>query len=69
MEALKATEQQKQELENKYLKGYELEFVKDADGNWVVGAGVLTNPNFSPIHEALAQLEQIPSNPRKTQKI
>jgi len=69
MEVLKATEQQKQELEKKYLKGCELQFVKDADGNWIVGAGVVTNINFAPIHEELKQLQIIPHNPRRTQKI
>jgi len=64
MEVLKATEQQKQELEKKYLKGCELEFVEDADGNWIVGVGVLSNPNFAPIHEELKELELIDHNPK-----
>jgi len=67
MEVLKATEQQKQELEKKYLKWCELEFVEDADGNWIVGVGVLTNLNFAPIHDELAELEIIPHNPKKVQ--
>ena len=66
MEVLKATEQQKQELENEYLNGYKLEFTQDADGNWITGTGVLTSPNFAPIHEDLSKLEKISHNPKKS---
>ena len=69
MEVLKATPEQKLQLEGEYLNGYRLTFIEDADGNWIVGTGVATNPNFAPIHEELKQLQTIPHNPRRTQKI
>lgn len=67
MEVLKATEQQKQQLEGEYLNGYRLTFIEDADGNWIVGTGVTTNPNFAPIHEDLSKLEIISHKPKKVQ--
>ena len=66
MEVRKATEQQKQQLEGEYLNGYRLTFIEDADGNWITGIGVLTNPNFAPIHEDLSKLEKISHNPKKS---
>ena len=67
MEALKATEQQKQQLEGKYLNGYRLSFIEDAHGNWITGIGVLTSPSFAPIHDELSKLEIIPHKPKKVQ--
>lgn len=69
MIVIKATPEQKKQLEGEYLNGYRLTFIEDADGNWIVGVGVLTNPNFAPIHEELKELQVIPHNPRRTQKI
>ena len=66
MEVLKATEQQKQQLESEYLNGYRLSFIEDADDNWITGIGVLTSPNFAPIHEDLSKLEKISHNPKKS---
>lgn len=67
MKVLKATPEQKQQLEGEYLNGYKLEFTQDADGNWIVGVGVLNNPSFASIHDELAELEIIPHNPKKVQ--
>ena len=66
MEVLKATEQQKLQLEGEYLNGYRLSFIEDADGNWITGIGVLTSPNFAPIHDELSKLEKISHNPKKS---
>jgi len=67
MEVLKATPEQKLQLEGEYLNGYRLSFIEDADGNWITGIGVFTSPNFAPIHDELAELEIIPHNPKKVQ--
>ena len=66
MEVLKATPEQKLQLEGEYLNGYRLSFIEDADGNWITGIGVLTSPNFAPIHEDLSKLEKISHNPKKS---
>jgi len=50
------------------LNGYEnfifkLEFFLDNNGNYIIGIGVLTDPNFLEIREQLQQLEQIEYTP------
>ena len=64
MEVLKATEEQKDRLEGTHLNGY-LQFIQDADDNWIVGMGVIDNPNFTEIREELSSLERIEHNPKK----
>jgi len=66
MEVLKATPEQKLQLEGEYLNGYRLSFIEDADGNWITGIGVFTSPNFAPIHDELSKLEKISHNPKKS---
>ena len=63
MKVLKATEQEYNEL-NGYRNGNSvLEFVKDADGNWIVGKSVLSDIAFLPIRPQLEELEEIEFNP------
>lgn len=47
-------------------KSSELLFIKDGSDRWIVGIEVLSDPNFSEIHDQLNQLERIeytPPNP------
>jgi hypothetical protein len=63
MKVLKATQQQYESL-NGYQSGvHKLEFVKDADDNWIVGVNVKSSPVFSGIHDTLSELEEIEYNP------
>jgi hypothetical protein len=50
------------------LNGYmhnssKLLFVKDGSGRWIVGLGVLNDPNFAEIHDQLELLERIEYTP------
>lgn len=59
---LKANEEQFLDL-NFYTNGLSiLEFVKDADDNWIVSENVLADPAFLPIRPQLNELERIPYN-------
>lgn len=63
MNILKANTDQYNEL-NGYRKGNNvLQFIKDADDNWIVGTEVLTNANFIAIRPQLELLEVIKHNP------
>ena len=64
MIVLKATDEQKDRLEGTHLNGY-LQFIQDADDNWIVGVGVINNSNFIEIREELNSLERIEHNPKK----
>ena len=64
MIVLKATEEQKDRLEGIHLNGY-LQFIQDVDDNWIVGVGVIDNPNFYEIGEELNSLERIENKPKK----
>lgn len=62
MEVLRATTEQYNKL-NGYVNGLVvLEFVH-TDIGWIVGAGVLDNPDYSHIHDELSELEVIDYNP------
>jgi hypothetical protein len=62
---LKATESQYNEL-NGYTNGNSLlEFVQDANDNWVVGEEVLNDVAFADIHQELSTLEKINYVPKK----
>ena len=63
MDVLKATETQRIELEGNYLNCSELNFFKDANGFWIVGENVKTDPDFISIWPQLNELEVIPYNP------
>ena len=59
MKVLKATLKQKTVLEGFYEDGYELRFIEDANGNWVVNDKVVTNGHFLSIREQLQALPLI----------
>jgi hypothetical protein len=59
MKVLKATLAQKEALEGFYEEGYELRFVEDANGNWVVNDKVVTNGHFLSIRKQLQALPLI----------
>jgi hypothetical protein len=67
MKVLKATLAQKQALEGTYLNGAVLQFVEDANGNWVVNQSVLNDANFDSIHEQLSTLPLIDFQPKETE--
>jgi len=57
---LKATTLQKNTLHG-YSHGVSrLEFIQDANGNWVTGKGILSNPDFAGILPQLEALVEIP---------
>ena len=62
---LKATPAQKNQLEGDYNNGHIIRFIEDADGNWILGVSILTDPNFAEINAALDNLPRIPYNPQK----
>jgi hypothetical protein len=62
---LKATEQQKKDLEGNYNNGNIIRFIQDADGNWIIGEDVLTDPNFAEVHDQLNELGKIEYKPKK----
>jgi hypothetical protein len=59
MKVLKATLAQKEALEGLYEEGYELRFIEDAKGNWVVNDKVVNNGHFLSIREQLQSLPLI----------
>lgn len=65
VKVLKATLEQKQSLEGVYEEGYVLEFVEDANGNWVVNDKVVTNGHFLAIREQLLALPIIDFIPKE----
>lgn len=59
MKVLHANEEQYKNL-NGYKNDFSLlEFTKDALDRWIVGMGVLKDPNFLEIHDQLNELEEI----------
>jgi hypothetical protein len=56
MNVLKATDEQKQQLEGFYANGAYLQFIKDAFDNNVVNEAVLYDDNFLSIREILYSL-------------
>ena len=65
IKVLKATLKQKQALEGFYEDGYELKFIEDANGNWVVNDKVITNGHFLEIREQLQALPMIDYVPKE----
>jgi hypothetical protein len=59
MKVLKATLQQKKELEGTYLNGAVLQFIQDSKDNWVINVNVLTDHSFEAIHKELSNLTEI----------
>ena len=64
MKVLKANETQYKELNGYEKLPNRLEFVKDADNNWIVGDNVIDFDGFSEIKDKLQQLEVIDYNPK-----
>lgn len=65
MKVLKATLKQKNALEGFYEEGYELRFIEDANGNWVVNDKVVNNGHFLSIREQLQALPLIDYVPKE----
>jgi hypothetical protein len=62
---LKATNTQKTAIHG-YENGISrIEFIKDGNGNWIVGKGVIDNPDFAPILPQLLDLSEIDYVPPK----
>ena len=55
--------EQYNDLNGYKYKSSELLFVKDGSDRWIVGTNVLTDPNFSAIHDQLDELERIEYTP------
>ena len=67
IKVLKATDVQYNNLNGRVNGNSRIEFIKDADGNWIIGKEVLTDPNWQAIWPDLNQLEDIPFNPVVTE--
>lgn len=67
MKVIKATLKQKNSLEGFYEEGYELKFIEDANGNWVVNDKVITNGHFLSIRDKLENLPIIDYIPKETE--
>lgn len=63
MKVLRATQEQYNALNGYTNKNNVLQFVKDAEDNWILGNQVLTDNAFLEIRPQLEQLEEIPYNP------
>lgn len=63
IDVLKATNEQYNSLNGRVNGNSKIQFIKDADGNWIVGKEVLTDPVWQVIWPDLNQLEEIPFNP------
>lgn len=66
-QVLKATEAQYNAI-NGYTQGNnKIEFIQDANDNWIIGKSVLTDIAFSEILPQLQELEEIPFNPKRVE--
>ncbi len=65
MKVLKATNTQRIALEGTYFNGAVLQFIQDANNDYVVNESVLIDPNFEAIHEQLASLPKIDYLPKQ----
>ena len=63
IQVLKATESQYNSLNGRINGNNKLEFVKDANSNWIIGKKVLSDQTWQDIWPELHQLEEIPFNP------
>ena len=63
MRVLKASDYQKRKLQGEQREGFKINFVKDADGNWIIGKGILENPAFADLRSSLERLNEIEHNP------
>ena len=63
IQVLKATEAEYNSL-NGLVNGInKIEFIKDANNNWIVGKQVLSDPKWESIKSQLLELEEIDFNP------
>lgn len=65
MTVLAATQNQYNALNGYRNRNSVLQFVKDADNNWIVGKQVLTDEAFVAIRPQLEALEEIDHNPKQ----
>lgn len=63
MEVLKATQQQYEALNGYKNIVSRVEFIKDADGNWITNIENIDNPNFAEIKAELESMERITFKP------
>jgi hypothetical protein len=66
MKVLKATLYKKNKLEGIYKNGAMLQFIKDAENNWVVNEAVLNDENFAEIKKQLELFPLIDYLPKET---
>ena len=59
MKVLKATQEQYEQLNGYQNEVHRLEFIKDANDNWIVGMQVLNCSAFESILDQLNELEEI----------
>jgi len=64
MKVLKATTTKKNQLQGIYNNGAYLQFIQDANNNWVVNDAVLLDNNFEEIKEQLEELPIIDFQPK-----
>ena len=63
MMVLKATTEQYNNINNYSNGSYVLQFIKDANDNWVVSENLLNEPVFGALHDQLNELERIEYEP------
>jgi hypothetical protein len=67
MKVLKATLYKKNKLEGIYKNGSVLQFIKDANNNYVVNDAVLFDPDFEEIKDQLELLPLIDYEPKQVE--
>ena len=63
MTVLRASEYQKNNLHGQRRGNHVIEFTRDADGEWVIGKGILDNNHFDDLKSKLVRLKEIEHNP------
>ena len=63
MMVLKATTEQYNNINNYSNGSYVLQFIKDANDNWVVSENLLNESVFEAVHDQLNELERIEYEP------
>lgn len=63
IQVLKATEAQYNAINGRVSGNSKIEFLKDANNNWIIGKEVLIDPAWQPIRPELNQLSEIDFNP------
>lgn len=63
MKVLKASINDYNELNGFQIGVHKIEFIKDADNNWITAVEVKSNPAFEAILNQLNELEEIEYNP------